>query len=615
MKNLLIVFLLLIAGLKGFSQDIAVTYPEYENEFVGGQTITVTWTSVAGIPKVKLVLNVNNVANEQMVLIDSVANTGSCQVVLPVFDNDVRPSIYVYPLNGQVVVDGAIFYILTTAAYHVEAGANRSICPGQPTWLGAFPPAHGGTPPYTYSWSTGDDDSFVPVTPVTNTTYYITATDNNGVVAIDSVTVTMSNNNPPLRATLSTARGYLPDTVTVNIAGGLAPYSIEWPFIGNAMGDTVGNKMFLNSFEPWYAFYTRVTDAAGCTTLSDSTFYGQESAVWPGDANNNGLADNMDLLPIGLAYNYTGFMRGTQDVNWYGHPANDWMDSTVAGVDNKHIDCNGDGIINADDTLAIIQNFGLIHPKNNENAAWQANEPALYIELDPDTTYAGDTLYANVLLGDANIAANDVYGLAFTINYDASVVDPAKTSVVFGNSWLGDASDKISIAKDLYQQSQIKCAVTRIDHTSRSGAGQIGQATFVITTDNINGKNMAYYKMHVWLSDVVMIDNQGNEIPVNEGQDSTEVEFEPLSVGSLQLAAGSLKIQPNPANDVVQITVTKELLGGNLKVMDMEGRNLIEKVVNTPTFKLETDRLSAGIYLLQVNTTYGKITRRLMIAR
>ncbi|HLP22017.1 MAG TPA: T9SS type A sorting domain-containing protein, partial [Chitinophagales bacterium] len=89
----------------------------------------------------------------------------------------------------------------------------------------------------------------------------------------------------------------------------------------------------------------------------------------------------------------------------------------------------------------------------------------------------------------------------------------------------------------------------------------------------------------------------------------------PLSVGNLQLAEGSLKIQPNPAHDVAQITVTRELLGANLKVMDMEGRSLLEKVVNAPTFKLETDKLSAGIYLLQVNTTYGKITRRLVIAR
>lgn len=462
-------------------------------------------------------------------------------------------------------------------------------------------------PPNTYIWSWGNNTDTCS-TGLSAGSYSVTFTDANYCTVSGQFTI-----NEPAQFTAyleSTNGGQLPDTLLTIYSGGTPPYS----FLGS--NATTVPYMYIDYSELASCFSAMVTDSNGCSAYTDTICYDCVSGgcVWPGDADNNGIADNNDLLPIGLAYGTTGIYRYQQGTQWLGYIAANWPDTLADGTNYKHIDCNGNGIINADDTLAIIQNYGLVHNKTEDEIEWRMNVPALLVQLEPDSTQAGDTMYANLVLGDANMAAANVYGLAFTINYDVNVVDTLRTRAVFGNSWLGTATDKISIAKDL-KQGQIKCAVTRIDHTSRTGAGQIGQATFVITTDNINGKSMAYYKMHVWLSDVMMIDNLGQILEVNAGQDSTEVEFDPLSVGSLQLAAGSLKIQPNPANDVVQITVTRELLGGNLKVMDMEGRSLMEKVVNTTTLKLETDQLSAGIYLLQVNTTYGKITRRLVIAR
>jgi hypothetical protein len=183
----------------------------------------------------------------------------------------------------------------------------------------------------------------------------------------------------------------------------------------------------------------------------------------------------------------------------------------------------------------------------------------------------------------------------------------------FSNSWLGTATDKISIAKDL-KQGQIKCAVTRIDHTNRSGAGQIAQAKLVITTDNINGKDLAYYGMQVWITDLVVISNDGTELDVNEGLDSTKVEFEPTGITNLSLSSADLKIQPNPANNTLQLNVTKELVGSNIKLADLQGRTLLETPVASPTFTIETSALANGIYLVQLITKQGTLTKRLIIA-
>ena len=80
-------------------------------------------------------------------------------------------------------------------------------------------------------------------------------------------------------------------------------------------------------------------------------------------------------------------------------------------------------------------------------------------------------------------------------------------------------------------------------------------------------------------------------------------------------ANADLKIQPNPANDVVQISVTEELIGAELKLLDIEGRTLTVTTISTSNFKLQTSNLSNGIYLVQISTTKGTLTKRLVIAQ
>ncbi|HRG87659.1 MAG TPA: T9SS type A sorting domain-containing protein, partial [Chitinophagales bacterium] len=462
----------------------------------------------------------------------------------------------------------------------------------------------GGVGSYAYTWNTNPPQSSSCSNTLVAGSYTVTITDGGGCYAIATPTITQPSQ---LVVNVYTADGVnTPDSlIYANVTGGIPDYSYVW---SNAITDSAFAMISCTDGEVWVT----VTDANGCTAIDTVNFVANMDCVWPGDADDNGIADNNDLLPIGLAYGSTGPFRPDNNISWHAKDCENWIDTLAAGSNYKHIDCDGNGVINANDTFAIIQNYGLTHSKNEEQREWRSGLPALLVDLMPDTTRAGDTMYANLYLGDTSINATNVYGLAFTLNYDVNVVDTALTQMQFGNSWLGTATDKIHIAKDL-KQGQIKCAVTRIDHTNRSGSGQIAQAKFVITTDNINGKDLAYYGMRVWVTDLVVIDNDGLELEVNEGQDSTEVEFEPLSVSNMPLADGSLKIQPNPANNMVQVNVTREVVGGSIKLMDMQGRNLFETPVTSTVLKLETTTLANGIYLVQLSNGHGKLTKRLIV--
>ncbi len=87
--------------------------------------------------------------------------------------------------------------------------------------------------------------------------------------------------------------------------------------------------------------------------------------VWPGDANNDGVVNALDysLLLAGQNPGVLGNARAgdQQGVTWSAKiaPA-PWATSTL-GVNNRYLDCNGDGQISAADIIAVLQNFGLTH--------------------------------------------------------------------------------------------------------------------------------------------------------------------------------------------------------------------------------------------------------------
>lgn len=474
----------------------------------------------------------------------------------------------------------------------------------------------GGTPfspqvlptPYSYFWSIGTEDSCQQNLPTG--TYQITINDANGCTATSIFSIV-----EPSELTahiVSSTGGIAPDTLIVSVLGGTPPYSYQWS--DGSTTETVINYCYTSGF-----YQVTIIDNKQCDAISNIIDVQDtciNSCVWPGDADNNGIVDNNDLLPVGLAYGETEFSRCNIRNNWKAIYSQDWADTLPSGTNYKHIDCNGNGIINADDTLAIIQNFGLTHSKNKSQSEWRMNAPALFVDLIPDTVLAGETLVANLILGDINIPANDVYGLAFTINYNATVVDSTQTSVAFGSSWLGTASEKISIAKDIPQNGEIKCAVTRIDKNTRSGLGIIGQASFIITTDNINGKNeLAYTDMKVWISDLTVIDNQGQILEINEGSDSTQVGFEPVSVTEKPLSLNELIIQPNPATNEVFISVSDNLLSGTLTVIDTEGKIVFSKTITTHANKIHTINFANGVYFVKVISEKGVLMKRLAIVK
>lgn len=106
--------------------------------------------------------------------------------------------------------------------------------------------------------------------------------------------------------------------------------------------------------------------------------------------------------------------------------------------------------------------------------------------------------------------------------------------------------------------------------------------------------------------------NSGFSIQMGDGSDVSET---PTSINTVEEIISALNIYPNPANDFINISyqVSKDETA-IFNLYDLTG-NLIQEsgLKGNTENKIQLNNLDKGIYLIQIKTTKGVITRKLSI--
>jgi PKD repeat protein len=92
-------------------------------------------------------------------------------------------------------------------------------------------------------------------------------------------------------------------------------------------------------------------------------------AVYPGDANNDGIVNEMDVLPIGVYWGSSGDARSTSASLWTRQAVKSWTP-----VKATYADCNGDGTVNSDDLTQIENHWGMTHEIEGVPTAFTMDE-------------------------------------------------------------------------------------------------------------------------------------------------------------------------------------------------------------------------------------------------
>ncbi|MES2287101.1 MAG: PKD domain-containing protein [Bacteroidota bacterium] len=306
--------------------------------------------------------------------------------------------------------------------------------------------------------------------------------------------------------------------------------------------------------------------------------------IWPGDADNNAIANNDDLLPIGLYYGETGITRSSISNVWQADSVADWGITQNNGIDIKHLDCNGDGTIDANDTLAINLNFNLTHgiPVINNTSGERAASDLYFITAGTSFN-PGDWVNAELWLGSSTSPISNLYGVAFNIHYDVSLVQPGTENLSYSSSWLGTpGADVLKIAKVDALSYTAYGALTRTDHTDVSGYGKIADFKFQIKTSLTSPVTMP-----LWISNYKANNASGAE------QTFT------TSVTEINKATG-ITVYPNPFSSQTNISFTEEQNHSIIKITDVLGKEVKIIDFSGKHVSIEKGEMKDGIYFLHV---------------
>ncbi len=333
-----------------------------------------------------------------------------------------------------------------------------------------------------------------------------------------------------------------------------------------------------------------------------------DADLWPGDVDHNGIVNHFDLLPIGAAYGTTDHVRPVQGIDWAAKPSRAWLKYSTTGVNFKHVDADGDGIVALPDTLAIAQNWGLEVPgfqSGPVEAEPRLNGIPLYIASD--TLEAGQTAALDIVLGDNSQSAEAVYGLAFSIIYDPDIFSSGSIGVTFENSWLGQVNDDfIAIHRDNPAMNRLDVALTKIDGFNISGQGPIGQLRMTVV-QAIEG---ALINTPFSIENVRLIDR--DEVALSVEPTTTTIWIEGSTATHNPELARLIHLYPVPASSQV-ILETKGLQITAVQVLDAYGRTV--KSADPASGRIAVQDLADGLYVARLETDKGLVYKPLLVAK
>lgn len=322
--------------------------------------------------------------------------------------------------------------------------------------------------------------------------------------------------------------------------------------------------------------------------------------VWPGDANNNGIVNNNDLLQLGLAYNFFGPVRSTVNSNWLAQTATPWNLNFANGLNLAYADCNGDGLINfVYDAFPIYVHYGKTHgtptPDVYPIGVQGVDAPLAFDHTVANGIYApGNNLSIPILLGTAALPIDNFYGIAFSIQLDSTLMDVDQVKINFdGLSWINPDNDRI-FSTYRASNSRLDVGWVRTDRNNQSGHGSIGVFEFIII-DNVVTVHQPEIK--IIIDNIRLIDRFGNETAVAGDTLVLQMQPEVLS-GSNLPSTNHLTIAPNPAKDFLYLSAPETI--HTIRLFDMTGRLVTTYEPEQTDVKWALPPMPNGLYICEI---------------
>jgi hypothetical protein len=432
---------------------------------------------------------------------------------------------------------------------------------------------------YSYNWQSSSGTSMLDTLIINTAGIYTLTTVNNNGTCISSSTISISSlPSPTLNIVTSSGSICIGSSATLTASGA---NSYTWST--GAMSPSI-------SVTPTATSIYTATGANFCGPSTQTIGVVVDLAcqdVWPGDANSDGAADNLDVLELGLHYTQTGSPRVITSNNWQAYFSNNWTGTITNGKNLNHSDCNGDGTINDNDTLAIYNNYGLTHAFKPAQAT--AVNPQLSIVPDQAAVVKGTWGTASIYLGDATASVSNINGVAFTIDFDNTLIETNSIYIVYQNSFL-DAGQNLNFRKLDFTNGKIFTASTHTINSNVSGFGKIATLHYQIKSTLTSAQ-----VLNLGILQANQSDASGIISPLTSGSGSLTATTD---VGLQELSGNVVSIRPNPTNGSLTIHSKTELQ--KIEVVAITGQILLSEIPTNVSHTLNLDNFANGIYFVNL---------------
>ncbi|MDX1908512.1 MAG: T9SS type A sorting domain-containing protein [Bacteroidia bacterium] len=354
---------------------------------------------------------------------------------------------------------------------------------------------------------------------------------------------------------------------------------------------------------------TTIFPTATSLTLSHSLLCDGDELIWPGDVDDNGTANSVDVLYLGVAWGANGSLRPNGSTAWTGQSAGaNWGPQFSNFIDWKYADCDADGTVGQADIQVISQNYGLIHNRNG--AERTLDGPPLYLSIPVDSVMVGDTLMADVFLGTPLDTADQLYGIAFTITYDTALVQAGSAAFIPDSTWFGEQGVNTAyLSKDFYDLGQVEAALTRTDQQMVNGQGRIG-SFMIITIDNISGKTVESRQLNLSIVPRLAMNLNQDSLSIEATEGDSLVVFQEIINSQSPRSDLDLRIYPQPADQEVVITCSQRI--ESVQLLTLHGQILLETRPGGTQTRVPLEGIAPGTYILRVQSPAGLMQQMLV---
>jgi hypothetical protein len=419
-----------------------------------------------------------------------------------------------------------------------------------------------------------------------------------------------------------------------------------------------GNSQILR--ERMRSLHNSALRAAGILLLviqiiTSHHIYGQQ--IWPGDVNNNGIVNGVDLLYHGVAEGKTGSQRLDDGTNWVGHPAcAAWSDSFADGINYSYADANGRGKVDRHDRRTIWEeNYGMTHgtvTPDFYSTGSPANDPVLQLLPKEEVVYPGDVLGFSLLLGDAQHVITDFFAITFTLSFDPAMVkeettapswNPNVTSLSVQNAnWPSPTTgNKLESFIQLnHQNGELEVVIMREALEVGSGHGEIASimviiedvvmledvnTTFTVSKIKLIDDNMVSYPI-AGSSETITVAANSSAYTINTtrtDQETTQGQTRnnravntndqwPVVETSTRNEDFNIRVFPNPVVNKLRIeSIGKENDLAGVQLFSTTGQLLKTQQPNSSnTAEVDMTNLPKGNYFLQLTTSNGTTVKQ-----